>query len=84
MSKEELQALLNKLGMKPSELVRKNELLYKEFLAKNPCSEEAILELMLQHPKLIERPIVESDKDAVVARPLEDIERLMTNLKRTK
>ena len=80
LSREELTALLSKLEMIPSELVRKNEVIFKEATKTKVLSEEDILQLMLENPKLIERPIVEVDGKAIVARPIERLEAfLQTN-----
>jgi arsenate reductase len=69
-SRNELEALLVKLGLPPSALVRRTESLYQELgLAKQ--TEEAILEAMLTHPVLIERPIVVVGERALIARPPE-------------
>jgi len=70
-TKAELQAILTLLGKQPSELVRKSEEEYNLYIKEKQLSEEEILDLMLQFPKLIERPIVVWDNNAVVARPLE-------------
>lgn len=79
-TREELKALLSKLDMRPSELVRKNEVVFKDAAKTKELSEEDILQLMLENPKLIERPIVEVDGKAVVARPIERLEAfLQTN-----
>ena len=80
LSVEDLTALLSKLEMRPSELVRKNEVVFKDAAKTKELSEEDILQLMLENPKLIERPIVEVDGKAVLARPLERLEAfLQTN-----
>ena len=71
LSREDLTALLSKLEMLPSELVRKNEVVFKDAAKTKELSEEDILQLMLENPKLIERPIVEVDGKAIVARPIE-------------
>jgi arsenate reductase len=76
ITKEELKEVLDKLGMKPSELVRKKEAIYKELGLKD-ASEDELLEAMVQNPKLIERPIVIKGDKAVVARPLENIEKVL-------
>jgi len=76
ITKEELKEVLDKLGMKPSELVRKKEAIYKELGLKD-ASEDELLEAMVQNPKLIERPIVINGDKAVVARPLENIEKVL-------
>lgn len=80
LSRQELTVLLSKLEMSPSELVRKNEVIFKEVAKTKVLSEEDILQLMLDNPKLIERPIVEVDGKAIVARPIERLEAfLQTN-----
>ncbi len=73
LSPEELQNLLAKLGMKPSELVRKNEPLYKEQYEGKSIVEEEWLEVLVNNSVLIERPIVENAEKAIVARPPERI-----------
>ncbi len=73
MSIEELGALLNDLNIMPIELVRKNESIWKEQFKERNLNDAAILEAMVQNPKLIERPIVKSKKGAVIARPLERV-----------
>ena len=76
-SKSKLKSLLKKMGMKPSELFRKNEKVYKELDIKNKnYSEEEILNLMIQNPDLVQRPILELGDKAVLARPVENINSL--------
>lgn len=74
LSKSELQDLLAKLDMKPSELIRRNEVIYKEAKKVGMLTEDEILQLMVDQPKLIERPIVEVNGKAVLARPIEVLE----------
>ena len=75
-TKEELEEVLKKLNMKPSDLVRKKEAIYKELNLKD-ANEEELLEAMVKNPKLIERPIVINGNKAVVARPIEAIEEIL-------
>ncbi|KAF0151604.1 MAG: Arsenate reductase-like protein [Ignavibacteria bacterium] len=76
-SKTKLKALLNKMGMKPSELLRKNEDAFKNLKAKiNRMSDEDILSLMIVDPDLVQRPIVEVGDRAILARPAEEINKL--------
>lgn len=75
-SRDELVALLAKLGMQPSELVRKGESVCKAEYASRDMSEDDWLDAMLRHPVLIERPIVVSGERAVVARPPEKVQEL--------
>jgi arsenate reductase len=74
LSVEELQGLLSKLQLKPSELVRRNEVIFKEAQKAAMLTESEILQLMVDNPKLIERPIVEVNGKAVLARPIEVLE----------
>ena len=73
LSKSELKALLKKLKMQPSELVRKSEDLYKENYKGKDISEKEWLTILAENPVLIERPIVEKGDKAIVARPPEKI-----------
>jgi arsenate reductase len=72
-SKEELKSLIGYLGIEPLALVRKNESVWKENFKGKELSEEEILDAMLAHPKLIERPIVVKQKKAVLGRPPENV-----------
>ncbi|MHB9118298.1 MAG: arsenate reductase (glutaredoxin) [Burkholderiales bacterium] len=76
-SKEELRALLKKLGMKPVELVRQGEAEFKEHYAGRELSGEEWLDAMVAYPILIERPIVVCGDRAVVARPPERVLELL-------
>ena len=71
---DELQDLLTKLKLKPSQLVRRNEVIFKEASKVTMLTEHEILQLMVDNPKLIERPIVEVNGNAVLARPIEVLE----------
>lgn len=77
-SKKDIQSLLKALGMKAEDLIRKNEAIYKEKYKGKELSEDEWIEAMLEYPKLIERPIVIHDGKAVVARPAEKIEEILT------
>lgn len=69
----ELLQLLHMLGMQASELVRRNEPLFKELYEGREHSEEEWLQMMLKHPILIERPILVKDGKAIVGRPVEKV-----------
>ena len=73
-SKSKIQLLLKKMKMKPSEILRKNEKVYKElkFKEKN-YTEKQILDLLIKYPDLVQRPIVEKGSKAILARPPERI-----------
>jgi len=71
--KEELRDLLKKLGMKPMELIRKGEEVFKQQYLGRTLSNEEWLDVMVAHPVLIERPIVVRGDKAVVARPADKV-----------
>ncbi len=68
-TKAELQHILKLLGFKPIDLVRKNEAIWKENFKGKDLSDSAIIQAMIDFPKLIERPIVINNGKAVVGRP---------------
>lgn len=69
--REELRSLLRKLGMRPFELVRTGEDVFKQHYAGRTLSDEEWLDALVAHPVLIERPIVVRGDKAVLARPPE-------------
>ncbi len=76
-SKSLLKSLLKKMGMKPSELLRKKDETYKELKSKiKELSEDEILDLMIGNPDLVQRPIVKKGNTAILARPPESIKGL--------
>lgn len=76
-SREELRALLQKLGMKPAELVRRGEDVFKENYAGKTLDDEQWLDALAAHPILIERPIVVRGDRAVIGRPPEKVLELL-------
>jgi arsenate reductase len=68
---KELEVIINKLNIKPIELVRIKEKDWTENFKGKLLSEKEIIEAMIQFPKLIERPIVINGEKAVIARPAE-------------
>jgi len=72
-SKEEIKTVLQKLKIGPRELMRTKEDLYKELGLKSEMDEDKLIEAMVQYPKLIERPIVITEKGVVIGRPPEKI-----------
>jgi len=76
-TKKELKEILSMLGFTPIQLVRKNEVIWKENYKNKELSEDEIINAMIDHPKLIERPIVVSGSKAVIGRPPENIKSLL-------
>ncbi len=76
-NKEEIKALLKMLGISARALMRTKEEIYKELNLKDEMDEEKLILAMVEHPRLIERPIVIKDGKAAIGRPLENIEALL-------
>jgi arsenate reductase len=71
---ETLKKILGQLGMTPRELLRKKEAVYAELKLNDPSlSDDALIDFMLAHPILIERPIVLANGKAVLGRPPEQV-----------
>ena len=69
-----LSKIINLLGVKPRDLLRTNEVEYKALNLKDKDIDDLeIIKLMSQNPKLIERPIVLSDNEAIIGRPPENV-----------
>jgi len=78
LSKKKLTELLRKMNMKPRELLRKSESVYKKLgLAEDKFSDSELIALMIEHPDLIQRPIVERGDRAVLGRPTENVKELL-------
>jgi arsenate reductase len=78
-TKEELRSIVKKLGMKPGQIVRKGEEVFKEKFAGKTLSDEQLLEALVKNPILIERPIVVVGDRAVIGRPPENVLELLTS-----
>ena len=73
-SEQDLKAIIKTLNVSPRDILRIKEAEYKESGLDNPdLSNDEIIKLMVQNPKVIERPIVFNDQVAVVGRPPENV-----------
>ena len=68
-SRDELKYILKLLNIKPIELIRKNESIWKENYKNVSLTDDEIIDAMIKYPKLIERPIVIHRDEAVIGRP---------------
>jgi arsenate reductase len=76
--KTKLRELLSKLGLSPRQLLRTKEAVYKELdLASRDLTDDELLDLMVEHPDLIQRPIVERGRRAILARPAERVREIL-------
>ena len=71
LSAGEIKTLLGQLGLGPKELLRKNDKAFKENGLTGKESDAKLIQLMAQHPTLLQRPIGIKGKRAVVGRPPE-------------
>jgi arsenate reductase len=78
LSEKKLRELIKKMAIKPRELLRTSEPIYRELgLGKREFSDDEIISLMVTHPDLIQRPIVERGDRAVLGRPTENVKALL-------
>jgi arsenate reductase (glutaredoxin) len=76
--KPKLIELLRKMRMTPRQLLRTKEPVYKTLkLAERDLPDEEIVDLMIEHPDLIQRPIVENGARAILARPAERVKEIL-------
>ena len=76
-TKSQLEELLAKLNIKPFDLIRKTEKIFIENYKGKALSDEEWIEVMVENPILIERPVVVSGDKAVIARPTERIREIL-------
>ena len=71
--KNQIKTVLKMLGISPRELMRTKEDIYKELKLEDEKNDEALIDAMANHPKLIERPIIIKGDRAIIGRPVEKI-----------
>lgn len=72
-SLEDIKTALKMLGLKPRDIMRKGEAVYKELDLKNNKNDDELINAMFEHPILIERPIVFNNGKAALGRPPESV-----------
>ena len=76
--KSKLKELLKKMGIPAAGLLRTKEAIYRELrLSEKKLTDDEIIGLMVKHPDLIQRPIVEKGAKAILARPAERIREIL-------
>jgi arsenate reductase len=68
---DKLRGLIAKTGLTPWDVLRRNESIAKELGLSAETDPERLIELMIEHPALLQRPIVEVGDRASLARPVE-------------
>lgn len=78
LGEAKLRELLGKAGLRPRDLMRTKEAVYNELdLANSDHTDDELIRLMVEHPDLVQRPIVERGDRAVLARPPERVLELL-------
>jgi arsenate reductase len=78
LGEEKLRELLRKAALRPRDAMRTNEPIYGELgLADSEHTDDELIQLMVEHPDLVQRPIVERGERAVLARPPERVLELL-------
>jgi len=76
LSKKELKELLMKMNLKPIEIIRTQEDLYKSDLKGKKFTDDEWIRILIENPKLMQRPIVAKNHKAILAQPPEKIAEL--------
>jgi arsenate reductase len=77
-SRDELKRLYDRAGITPREGLREKEALAQELgLTRENATDEQILDAMMEHPILIQRPLVETDKGVRLCRPQDEVRKLL-------
>jgi arsenate reductase (glutaredoxin) len=78
LTKKELTTLVRKMGIPARELLRTKEPIYKTLkLGERELSDVELIDLMVEHPDLMQRPIVERGDRAILARPAERLREIL-------
>ena len=77
VSFSELKEIVMKLGTKPIDIIRTQEEYYKKNLKGRNFTDEEWLKIIVENPKLLQRPIVVEKHKAVIGQPPENINQLL-------
>ena len=80
-TKKQLKELLAKLGLQPIDIVRKKEELFVKKFKNKIFTDEEWIQILIENPILIERPIVIDGYKAIIGRPVEKIIKLVSRKK---
>jgi arsenate reductase (glutaredoxin) len=74
---DELKSIIKKMGVKPIELVRQKEALWIEKFMDKKMTGAALIKAMVKYPVLIERPIAVNGDNAIIARPIASVQKII-------
>jgi len=72
-TEDDLKTILMKLNLKPTDIIRKGESVYKEKFKNSNFNDNEWVKIMVEYPKLIERPIVVKGNKAILGRPPQNV-----------
>ena len=73
LNKKEIESLINKSGLYPMDLIRKQEKVWKELYKSKKLSKNQVIQLLFDHPTLLHRPFFITKTKAVLAKPPQNI-----------
>ena len=76
LSADALDQLLRSAGLRPQDALRTNEAAYRQYVAGRNLNDDLLVQVMADHPELIQRPIVTRGDKVVLARPVERLAEL--------
>ncbi|HEY6085776.1 MAG TPA: arsenate reductase family protein [Nitrospira sp.] len=77
-TKARLKTLLAKAKLSPTDVLRTKEDIFKKLgLGKKNLTDDALIDLMIEHPDLIQRPLVEKGEKVILARPAETVKSIL-------
>jgi len=74
---DEIREIMVKSGLRPLDLIRTQEELYKKELKNKNFSDDQWIEILSKNPRLLKRPIVVTDNRAVIAQPVTEIDKIL-------
>ena len=77
LTEKELRTILTKLNKKPQDIIRTQEQKYKKELKGKEFTEDEWIKILVENPRLIQRPVVEAKYKAVIGNPPENIDELL-------
>jgi arsenate reductase (glutaredoxin) len=77
LNEKELTGLLEKIGKNPKDIVRAQEDFYKKELKGKKLSDAEWIKTLVENPRLMQRPIIETENIAVIGDPIENIENIL-------
>ena len=75
--KNDIIEILSQLKTSPDKLIRRQEKIWKELFKNEDLTNDQLIEILVKHPKLIERPIITNNQKGVIGRPIENLKKFI-------